>query len=197
MSRFLTYTPLILAILLVVSIKSCNNIKQERNRFADNQRTLLDKAHYYETQNRLSVASVERLTLKTKELEENRSELVEVCDDLRIKVKRLQSASTTVTQTKYEFKTIFKDSVIVRNGAVLDTIKCMNYVDSWLSFKGYTSDNVNFNVKIESRDTIVQFVHRVPRKFWFIKWGTKAIRQEVISKNPYSKITYSEYIELN
>ncbi len=197
MSRFLTYTPLILAILLVVSIKSCNNIKQERNRFADNQRTLLDKAHYYETQNRLSVASVERLTLKTKELEENRSELVEVCDDLRIKVKRLQSASTTVTQTRYEFKTIFKDSVIVRNGAVLDTIKCMNYVDSWLSFKGYTSDNVNFNVKIESRDTIVQFVHRVPRKFWFIKWGTKAIRQEVISKNPYSKITYSEYIELN
>ena len=196
MSRFLSYTLLILVISLMISIKSCSNIKQERNRFSDNQRTLLDKAHYYETQNNLSVASVERLTLKTKELEENKSELVEVCDDLRIKVKRLQSASTTVTQTRYEFKTIFKDSVIVRNGAVLDTIKCMNYVDSWLSFKGYTSDNVNFNVKIESRDTIVQFVHRVPRKFWFLKWGTKAIRQEVISKNPHSKITYSEYIEL-
>ena len=196
MNRYLTILIIALTSALMISVKSCNDIKQERNRFSDNQRTLLDKAHYYETQNRLSVASVERLTLKTKELEENRSELVEVCDDLRIKVKRLQSASTTVTQTKYEFKTIFKDSVIVRNGAVLDTIKCMNYVDSWLSFKGYTSDNVNFNVKIESRDTIVQFVHRVPRKFWFLKWGTKAIRQEVISKNPHSKITYSEYIEL-
>ncbi len=196
MNRYLTILIIALTSALMISVKSCNDIKQERNRFSDNQRTLLDKAHYYETQNRLSVASVERLTLKTKELEENRSELVEVCDDLRIKVKRLQSASTTVTQTRYEFKTIFKDSVIVRNGAVLDTIKCMNYVDSWLSFKGYTSDNVNFNVKIESRDTIVQFVHRVPRKFWFLKWGTKAIRQEVISKNPHSKITYSEYIEL-
>ncbi|WP_350308236.1 DUF6549 family protein [Gabonibacter massiliensis] len=49
---------------------------------------------------------------------------------------------------------------------------------------------------MESRDTLVQIVYRVPRKFLFIRWGTKAIRQEVISKNPYSKITYSRYIEL-
>ena len=196
MSRLLSYTILALLLSLMITIKSCNSIQQERNRFADNQRTLLDKAYYYETQNRLSVASVERLTLRASELEDSKSELVEICDDLRIKVKRLQSASTTVTQTKYEFKTIFKDSVIVRNGAVLDTIKCMSYKDPWLRFEGCTSDNLNFDVQIESRDTIIQIVHRVPRKFWFIKWGTKAIRQEVISKNPYSKITYSEYIEL-
>ena len=134
---------------------------------------------------------------RASELESSKSELVEICDDLRIKVKRLQSASTTVTQTKYEFKTIFKDSVIVRNGAVLDTIKCMSYKDQWLSFEGCTNDNLNFDVQIESRDTIIQIVHRVPRKFWFIKWGTKAIRQEVISKNPHGRITYTEYIELD
>ncbi len=197
MSRLLSYTILALLLSLMITIKSCNSIQQERNRFADNQRALLDKAHYYETQNRLSVASVERLTLRASELEDSKSELVEVCDDLRIKVKRLQSASTTVTQTKYEFKTIFKDSVVVRSDAVLDTIKCMSYKDPWLSFEGCTSDNLNFDVQIESRDTIIQIVHRVPRKFWFIKWGTKAIRQEVISQNPYSKIEYVEYIELN
>ena len=196
MSRLLSYALLTLLFAFVVSVKSCNNMRSERNRFSDNQRSLLDKAHYFQTQNNLSVASIERLTLKASELEQSKIDLVEVCEDLRIKVKRLQSASTTATQTKYEFKTIFKDSIVIRNSVVVDTIKCISYDDAWLHFEGCTSDNINFDLQIESVDTITQIVHRVPRKFWFIKWGTKAIRQEVISKNPHSKITYSEYIEL-
>ncbi|WP_353739197.1 DUF6549 family protein, partial [Muribaculum intestinale] len=49
---------------------------------------------------------------------------------------------------------------------------------------------------VVSCDTIKQIIHRVPKKFWFIKWGCKAIRQEVVSTNPHTKITYTEYIEL-
>ena len=47
-----------------------------------------------------------------------------------------------------------------------------------------------------SIDTLHQIVHRVPRKFLFFHFGTKAIRQEIISSNPHTKIVYSEYIEL-
>ncbi|MBR6544828.1 MAG: hypothetical protein IKT66_05385 [Alistipes sp.] len=47
-----------------------------------------------------------------------------------------------------------------------------------------------------SIDTLHQIVHRVPRKFLFFRFGTKAIRQEIISSNPHTKIVYSEYIEL-
>lgn len=47
-----------------------------------------------------------------------------------------------------------------------------------------------------SIDTLHQIVHRVPRKFLFLRFGTKAIRQEIVSSNPHTKIVYSEYIEL-
>ena len=47
-----------------------------------------------------------------------------------------------------------------------------------------------------SIDTLHQIVHRVPRKFLFFRFGTKAIRQEIVSSNPHTKIVYSEYIEL-
>ena len=57
-------------------------------------------------------------------------------------------------------------------------------------------DGDTFSAKIESVDTLQQVVHRIPKKFLFIKWGTKAIRQEVVSSNPHSKIVYTEYIEL-
>ncbi len=54
----------------------------------------------------------------------------------------------------------------------------------------------NVNCKVQSVDTLIQVVHRVTRQFWFIKWGTKAIRQDIVSKNPHSQIVYTEYIEL-
>ena len=50
--------------------------------------------------------------------------------------------------------------------------------------------------KIESVDTLHQIVHRVPHRFWFIRYGTKAIRQEVVSSTPHTRIVYTEYIEL-
>ena len=39
-------------------------------------------------------------------------------------------------------------------------------------------------------------VHLDPRPIWFFRRGNKAIRQEVTTRNPYSRITYTEYIEL-
>jgi len=74
-------------------------------------------------------------------------------------------------------------------------LSCINYQDPYLTFSGSITGK-QFSGLIQSRDTIVQVIRRVPRRFWFIRWGTKAIRQEVISKNPYSRIAYTEYIEL-
>lgn len=37
---------------------------------------------------------------------------------------------------------------------------------------------------------------RVSQRFLFIRWGTKAIRQEVVSSNPHTRIVYTDYIKL-
>ena len=42
---------------------------------------------------------------------------------------------------------------------------------------------------------IFYFIRKYDR-FWFICWGTKAVRQEVTTRNPYSRIIYTEYLEL-
>ena len=46
-----------------------------------------------------------------------------------------------------------------------------------------------------SADTLRQVVHRVPRRFLFIRWGTKALRQEIVSSNPHTRIIYSDYVK--
>ena len=41
-----------------------------------------------------------------------------------------------------------------------------------------------------------QVVHRIPRRFLFIRWGTKALRQEIVPSNPHTRIVYSEYVKI-
>jgi ASC-1-like (ASCH) protein len=90
-------------------------------------------------------------------------------------------------------------------GPIIDTIiieelkpipvQKFDWHDSWVSVSGVIKEE-QVSCHIQSVDTLVQVVHRVPKSFWFIKWGTKAIRQEIMSKNPHSQTVYTEYIEL-
>ena len=192
MTKYLLFVIIILTGSLFVSVRSCQDIREDRNRLSDNQRSLMSDIEFYMTKDSLSAASVERLTLSNREFNQYCDDLEKQVKDLNLKVKRLQSVSQTATETKYVIKTVIRDSVIPER---MDTLRCINFRNDYLTLSGCV-DRESFCGTIESRDTLVQIVHRVPRKFLFIRWGTKAIRQEVISKNPYSSIVYSEYIEL-
>ncbi|MEG1729607.1 MAG: DUF6549 family protein [Bacteroidaceae bacterium] len=196
MKKFIVISFSFCVFALIISIKSCVTIKSDRNRLLMNQQSLLGRTNYYRTRDSLSAASVERLEFSKKELEKYDMSLKKACDNLRIKINRLQCASTSSTLTKYEITTILRDSIVVRDSVVIDTVKCISYQDSWLSFQGCTRNGTTFDVSIESRDTIFTIVHRVPRKFLFFRFGLKGIRQDVFSRNPHSRIVYTRYLEL-
>lgn len=173
------------------------HLKNENGRLSDNQRALLSDINHYRTRDSLSVASVERLTLSVGELKQYNGELLQTIEDLNIKARRVQSISRTAAETEYRVETVFKDSVIVsyKDSVTLDTLRCVNYSDSWLRFTA-CERNGTLDTFIESRDTLISIVHRVPKRFLFFRFGTKAVRQEIMSKNPHSKISYTEYIEV-
>ena len=173
-----------------------DNIKltDENERLAANTTALMDKASYYETEAGKSAASVQKLTLSYSELERNYKAVCQTADELGVKVKRLQAAATTATHTEVKVKTEIRDSIVYRDG-YLDSLKVLRWQDPWVMVAGEIRGN-DVELDVVSCDTIIQIIHRVPKKFWFIKWGTKAIRQEVVSSNPHSKITFTEYIEL-
>lgn len=170
--------------------------RRERLRLEANQHALLTDVEYYRTRDSLSAAGVERLTLTNREFRRHAEELERTVEDLRLKVRRLQSASRTAVVTEYPVTVRLRDTVVLRDTfPVPDTVRLLRYSNPWLTLDGRITDTV-FRGRIESRDTLIQVVHRVPRRFWFIRWGTKAVRQEVTTRNPYSRITYTEYIEL-
>ncbi len=184
-----------MALLVAVVSLSCwlGNVRTEKKRLANNQEALLTDVEYYKTESGKNAASVLKLELSKSELERHCQDLTKTVDDLNIKISRIQSASTTVTKTEVEIQTVVRDSIVYRDLPI--SIKVINWRDPWIKLNGVL-DGDTFSAKIESVDTLQQVVHRIPKKFLFIKWGTKAIRQEVVSSNPHSKIVYTEYIEL-
>jgi hypothetical protein len=196
MNRYLIIICAVLGIACATLWGVNGRLKTEKERLAGNQQALLEKAEYYETEAGKSATSVQRLQLSHSELEDNYSQVCKVADDLRIKLKRMEAATTTQTKTEVEVETTVKDSVVRRDDTLpLLKLQTIEWKDPWVSVTGELAGKT-LKLNISSVDTLTQIVWRVPKRFWFIKYGTKAIRQEIVSSNPHTKIVYSEYIEL-
>lgn len=184
-----------IALIIAVMVLSCwlNNTREEKKRLANNQESLLSDIEYYKTKSGKNAASVQKLVLTKSELEKHCQDLTQTVEDLGIKVKRLQSATTTVTKTEVEIQTVVRDSIVYRDRPVI--LKTIKWKDPWIKLDGVL-DGDNFSAKIQSIDSLSHVAHRVPKKFLFFRFGTKAVRLEVVNKNPHSKIVYTEYIEI-
>jgi hypothetical protein len=186
----------LLLVALVITGYLLSQSSKEKNRLESNQISLLNEVKIYKSSDSLNAASVEKLTLTNREFKKYNGDLVKTVESLNLKVKRLQSISQTGIETKYEVSADVRDSITPNrnNPLVPDTIKCIKFKDIWLNLDGCIR-NQKFLGIIESKDSLVHAVDRVPHKFLFFKYGTKAIRMNVVSLNPHSKITYAKYIE--
>ena len=195
MNKYLCIACVILAVACVSLWGVNSNLRQEKERLTGNQEALMDEVQYYQDEAGRNAASVQRLELSKAELEAYNGELTKRIEDLNIKLKRVQAATTTATQTNVEIKTIIKDTIIYRDTGML-VLPAIKWQDPWVNVDGIIKPDSTVDLSIQSVDTLFQVVHRVPKKFLFIRYGTKAIRQEITSSNPHTKIVYSEYIEL-
>lgn len=193
MKRFLVISVIVLIGVVAALSYFLNLEKEETKRLAGNQRSLMQNVTFYQTENSLSAASVERLQLTIREFERYCADLKLKVGELGIKVKRLQSVASTGVETEYKINAQLKDSVVFRDSAIM--LKCLELHTPYLDVSGCIKIN-EFSGSILSRDTLDQIVHRVPHQFWFIKFGCKAIRQEMVSRNPNSRIVFNRYIEL-
>lgn len=166
------------------------SMARERARMEHNLLVLDDSIHYYQNSLGEQVASVAALRLRCAEFETLHREDREQIRELGIRLKRAEAVARQVAQTRLEVRVPVHDTVYLH-----DTIRYFRWQDRWVEVEGEIAGD-SLHCRVASVDTLLQVVHRVPRRFLFIRWGTKAIRQEIISKNPHTRIVYSEYVAL-
>lgn len=78
---------------------------------------------------------------------------------------------------------------------VRDTARVFRWRDTWVSVEGRIGRD-SAACRIRSVDTLRQAVHRIPRRFLFTAGALKALRQEIVSTNPHTRIVYAEYVKI-
>ena len=159
-------------------------------RLRNNCEALSSETTLYKTRLDESAASIVALQLDLDEYREQHRRDVKRIRSLGVRLRRVESVAKSATESKIEFVAPRQDTIILH-----DTLSLFRWSDAWMRVEGAVRGD-SVECKIESVDTLHQIVHRVPHRFWFIRYGTKAIRQEIISSNPHTKIVYTEYIEL-
>ena len=195
LNKILLYTSLVLLLALIGISIALHYTCKDRDRLASNQVALMSDMRAYKTKAGNNAASIKKLTLTKSELQINCNELTKQIQDMGIKLKRVQSISSTSTHSDYEIHTQIKDSIVYRDHIKYITLHTMIYSDPWIDLNGVI-DSLNFKGSIQTRDTLIQVVHKIPKKFLFFRFGCKAISQDIMCTNPHSKITFTKYIEV-
>jgi hypothetical protein len=190
MRKYLLIYAMAMTLLLIVCVAILRHSSIEVARLRNNNEALASETKHYKTRLNESAASVVALQLQLDEYRKQHSRDTKRIKALGVKLRRVESIAKAATASQVEFVVPRCDTILLR-----DTLSIFRWSDSWVRIEGAIRGEM-VECSVESVDTLYQVIHRVPRRFWFIRYGTKAIRQEITTSNPHSQIIYAEYIEL-
>ena len=179
--------------------KRINNLTVERDKYRSNTETLLQDVRTYQTKDNLNAAKVGNLELKLSEYKKYRADDAALIKSLQTKNRDLQRVTTAQMETINELRANVRDSIVYLPGDTVTTVlRCIEYSDKWVDFDGCIINNM-FSGKIITRDSLLITESVQYKRFLNFLWKTKRIKNrefDIVSKNPYTKITGFEVITI-
>ena len=202
MKKYLILYAVLVTAALIFALR---HYRSENQRLTQNQEALAADLTHYRTRAGEEAASAQVLRLRCAEFERLRAEDAAEIRRLGIRLRRLEATARLASTTQTRFQAPLKDTIAVRRDTPgildptgspqFDTLKTFRWHDPWIRIEGCI-DRDSVRCRVSSVDTLRQVIHRIPRRFLFIRWGTKALRQEIVSSNPHTRIVYAEYIRI-
>lgn len=190
MKKFLFTYAMGATLLLIIIVAILHHRSDEISRLRNNCEALSSETKFYKTKLGESAASTMALQLDLNEYRERHKRDIKRIKALGVQLRRAESVAKAATKSEVQFVAPRHDTIIL-----CDTLSLFHWNDAWVSVEG-TIRKAEVECKVKSIDTLYQVIHRVPHRFLFFRYGTKAIRQEITSTNPHSHLVYAEYIEL-
>lgn len=189
---------IMLGMVCTISFQAKYIKKQKANieRLDGNVTALTTDINHFKVNDSLNAATIQSLNITVSEFKDMNVEAKKTIDALNIKYKRLLKVNQTITQENQDLllnKTI--DTLILKD-TIVKTVSA-SYRSPYLDLDIYDLGN-QYQVRYESRDTIDQILENIPKKFLFIRYGTKGFKTTYVNRNPNAKIVgASDYIFKN
>lgn len=194
---------IVLSLTLAATFRAYQIVKSDRDRLKNNQSHLLHNGsvEISKTVTSKSVASAPAITLKSSEFKESGDTLNSIAKSMHIRASRIMQAATATTEMHTEVTApIISDTTQLSISSQYKNRSILHYEDPWLTFSGtIITDTINrsiFSGNIRSRDTLDIIVHRVPKRFLFFRFGCKAVRMNISSRNRHTVLTYARYYQI-
>lgn len=203
MRQFLFTVVIVLVLALIASLRYMSALSDERDRLSRNQTVLLESQHEYKFRDSLNAVSVGMLTVKVEEFRRGFEQMESIVRDMDIKLRRVENISQTAFESRYEIAAKVRDTLLYYEGGrsvsssedTLRPARTIRFRNAHIELEGLILDSL-FHGSVITYDSLTQVVHRIPRRFLFIRWGTKELRQEIVSSNPHTSITYNRTIRI-
>jgi hypothetical protein len=198
MKKYIYFSIAILVLLSVISYqrKCIRVIREEREFYRQNTHSLLTDIDSYRMRDSFYVVSINELILTVGEYKKYRQEDMKLIEGLKVDKKRLERITTTQTQTIYELQSSVRDSIVYVDNYIVDTLRCLDIANKWFDMRGCVNKKNEFSGTFENRDSLLYVEHVIPKRFWFIKWGVKERKQEIVSRNPHTRITGAAFVTI-
>lgn len=183
---------LALSLMLLFSLEALRRSVAEGERLASNQRALISENQSLRAASPARQKSAERMRMTAGEFDEFRTQSARRVESLGVKIRHLRSV--TLAESIQQLDTLTTTSSLCPS-ILSDSLCRVRWRDSWVSLDVEVRPEAS-RLRLTSCDTLFQVVHRVPWRWWIFSWGTKAIRQEITSSNPHTRLVYAEYIEI-
>lgn len=180
------------------AVVATRHYRAESQRLRQNQTALALRSDTLRNRLGEKAAEVQVLRLRMAEFERLRAEDAARIRALGLRIRDIEAAANAVAATRIDAPIPLRDTVVLRLRDTLivrDTVRMFRWQDAWVTLQGEIGPD-SVRCRVQCVDTLRQIVYRIPRRFLFIRWGTKALRQQIASSNPHTRIVASEYVRI-
>lgn len=184
-----------MAVIIVSQSRWITDIKAERDTYKGNVASLMTGMEQLRQDSTMQASQIRTLQLSVDEYEIYRSIDLKTIESLNIKLKNVQAVSKQEMEVEATVSTPIKtDTVVVRD--TIRPVRTFELHNDHIRLDGrIENDSLTANINVPI--TLTQVLHKIPKhKFLWWNWGCKAVKQVIITDNPYINLKYAEYIEL-
>lgn len=170
-----------------ILVKQNIKLKVENKVKTQNIEVLNDSIKYFNTTDSLHAAKIGELNYTVDEFKKFRAADEQTINSLNLKLKNVKSITNiqTITETKFETKLIYKDS-----------LRCFDWKDEFTNVNGCVKDS-SISVNYSNTEKLSIIINTTSKhNFLFFHWGLKINDLYVKSMNKNTKIGKVEFISI-
>lgn len=181
--------------LITIQSRRIDSLVKERDKYRNNNETLLTDVETYRVRDSLHGARVQSLELTVKEYERFRAEDARMIRELQTRNRDLSAINKSQSQTIINLRAIPRDTVVVRDSVRVPAV-AVHCGDAWYDFDGILTED-EFTGKLANRDSLMLVESVKYRRFLGFLWKTRRVedrRLDCLSKNPHTTILGLEHV---